>query len=66
MTVSHWQETAGGQARVSHDVVVVGAGLIGSYMAGLLAESGSSLASADLIAQVTRKADYDQQIADYL
>ena len=32
MTVSHWQETAGGQQRVSHDVVVVGAGLIGSYM----------------------------------
>ena len=25
-----------------------------------------TLASADLIAQVTRKADYDQQIADYL
>ncbi len=44
MTVSHWQETAGGQERVSHDVVVVGAGLIGSYMAGLLAESGRDTA----------------------
>ena len=44
MTVSHWQETAGGQERVSHDVVVVGAGLIGSYMAGLLAEAGRDTA----------------------
>ena len=30
------------------------------------ADLRDTLASADLIAQVTRKDDYDQQIADYL
>ena len=44
MSVSHWQETAGGQASITHEVVVVGAGLIGSYIANLLVDSGKDVA----------------------
>ena len=44
MTVSVWQELAAPQQTVSHDVVVVGAGLVGSYTAGLLTEAGKDVA----------------------
>jgi gamma-glutamylputrescine oxidase len=40
MSVSVWQELATDRARVSHDVVVVGAGMVGTYVAGLLCAAG--------------------------
>ena len=47
MTVSVWQEMASPISAVSHDVVVVGAGLVGSYIAGLLTDSGRDVALVD-------------------
>ena len=44
MTVSLWQEETGPRTEVSHDTVVVGAGLVGSYVAGLLSEAGRDVA----------------------
>lgn len=44
MTVSVWQELVATPVRVSHDVVVVGAGLVGSHIAGLLVHSGRDVA----------------------
>lgn len=44
MTVSVWQESAPPPAEVDHDVVVVGAGLVGSYTAGLISASGRDVA----------------------
>ena len=44
MTVSVWQETAAPATKVTHDVAVVGAGLVGSHLAGLLTEAGRDVA----------------------
>ena len=44
MTVSVWQETAAPAIKVTHDVAVVGAGLVGSHLAGLLTEAGRDVA----------------------
>ena len=44
MTVSIWQETAAPAIQVSHDAAVVGAGLVGSHLAGLLTEAGRDVA----------------------
>ena len=47
VTVSLWQETAAPPIAVSHDVVVVGAGLVGSYLSGLLTEAGKDVAMVE-------------------
>ena len=44
MTVSVWQETTAPAIQVSHDAAVVGAGLVGSHLAGLLTEAGRDVA----------------------
>jgi glycine/D-amino acid oxidase-like deaminating enzyme len=44
MTVSVWQETVAAPEAVEHDVVVVGAGIIGAATAGLLAAAGRDVA----------------------
>ena len=44
MTVSLWQETAQPREAISHDVVVVGAGIVGSYAAHVLTERGRDVA----------------------
>ncbi|MBM3945364.1 MAG: FAD-binding oxidoreductase [SAR202 cluster bacterium] len=44
MTVSMWQEEAQPPERVSHDVVVVGAGIVGSHAARVLAAAGKDTA----------------------
>ncbi len=44
MTVSVWQEMNSKPSKVSHDVVVIGAGIVGSYLAGLLNKTGKDVA----------------------
>ena len=44
MTVSVWQEMAGNPITVTHDIAVVGAGMVGSHLAGLLTEAGRDVA----------------------
>ena len=44
MTVSVWQEMATDPIMVTHDIAVVGAGLVGSHLAGLLTEAGQDVA----------------------
>lgn len=44
MTVSVWQEMAGNPTTVTHDVAVVGAGMVGSHLAGLLTGAGRDVA----------------------
>src|SRR4051812_22811121 len=47
MTVSVWQELAATRTTATHDVVVIGAGIVGSHAAGLLAQSGRDVALVD-------------------
>ena len=44
MTVSVWQDAAAPAIKVTHDVAVVGAGLVGSHLAGLLTDAGRDVA----------------------
>ncbi len=44
MTVSVWQEMAGNPTTVTHDVAVVGAGMVGSHLAGLFTRAGRDVA----------------------
>src|SRR5262245_48674666 len=44
MTISVWQELAEPPRRAEHDVVVVGAGMVGCYAARLLVEAGRDVA----------------------
>lgn len=44
MTVSVWQELSPPSRKVSHDIVVIGAGMIGSYISRLLTSSGHDVA----------------------
>ena len=44
MTISVWQEMASDPITVTHDIVVVGAGLVGSHLASLLTEAGKDVA----------------------
>ena len=44
MTVSVWQEMAVAPSKISHDIVVIGAGIVGSYLAGLLSKTGRDVA----------------------
>ena len=44
MTVSVWQEMASAPSKISHDIVVIGAGIVGSYLAGLLSKAGRDVA----------------------
>lgn len=47
MSVSVWQEHAAPPTEVEHDVVIVGAGLVGSYTAGLITAAGRDVALVD-------------------
>ena len=44
MTVSVWQEMASDPVTVTHDIAVIGAGLVGSHVASLLTEAGKDVA----------------------
>ena len=44
MTVSVWQEMASDPITVTHDIAVVGAGLVGCHLASLLTEAGKDVA----------------------
>ena len=44
MTVSVWQEMAANPTTVTHDVAVIGAGMVGSHLAGLLTHAGQDVA----------------------
>ena len=43
MTVSHWHETSDGRKDRSHEIVIIGSGLIGTYMANLLNDKDIAL-----------------------
>ena len=43
MTVSHWHETSDGRKDKSHEIVIIGSGLIGTYMANLLHDKDVAL-----------------------
>ncbi len=47
MTVSVWQELAADRAAATHDLVVIGAGIVGSYAASLLVQTGRDVALVD-------------------
>jgi glycine/D-amino acid oxidase-like deaminating enzyme len=44
MTISVWQEMASDPITVTHDIAVVGAGLVGSHLASLLTKAGKDVA----------------------
>ncbi|MFQ5945384.1 MAG: NAD(P)/FAD-dependent oxidoreductase, partial [Anaerolineae bacterium] len=46
MTVSVWQDKSD-QEQITSDVLVIGAGIVGSYVASLLADAGMSVVVAD-------------------